>query len=516
MIDKRLASERMVPGEGDEPENMVGQSTERWLAEEALRESEQRHRILAALTSDYTYCCRLERDSQFVIESASEGFQTVTGYTVEELEERGGWPVLIHPDDLPATELLTADLINGKSCTAELRIVTRQGEVRWIRFSACPEPGPGGGTARLLGAVQDITERKRAEEALRESEERLRRFFAAAFEGLAIHDQGVILDVNQALADLHGYTISELIGMHVLDLVAPASRELVRANILAGYEQPYEGLILRKDGSSVPAEIRGKPTRFAGRTVRVTALRDLSERKRAERQLSALSARLLEVQEEERRHLALELHDQVGQVLTNLQLTLKAAAELPPEEQASRLAEAQRTVANLTAQVRDLSQTLRPTALDDLGLLPALLRHVECYTTQTGIQVHLDHRGLIGRFRSAVETVAYRIIQEALTNVARHARTDEVTVRASPEAGSLIIEVVDHGIGFDAQKDEEIRNGSGLSGMQERAALLRGCLLVRSREGKGTHVWATLPLEDPAQNYCNGSQGEDVEGIAGG
>src|SRR5262249_46450265 len=157
-------------------------------------------------------------------------------------------------------------------------------------------------------------------------------------EGLAIHEGGKILDANGPFAAMYGYELAEVIGRDVLDFAAPQDREQVRAAIRDGREQPYEGLSLRKDGTTFPVEVRGKNIRSDGRTLRVTALRDITQRKQAEEQLrhyagrlEDLSRRLLEVQEAERRHLGRELHDEVGQALTRLQLVLKASADLPPE-----------------------------------------------------------------------------------------------------------------------------------------------------------------------------------------
>jgi len=130
-----------------------------------------------------------------------------------------------------------------------------------------------------------ITEREQAKQSLQESEERFRRFSDAAFEGIAIHDNGVIIDVNQAYAAIFGYEQSEVIGMHVLDFAAPESRNLVMKNVLAGYEQPYEFIGQRKDGSTFVSEVHGKAIPYEGRSVRVTAVRDITERKRLEEAL---------------------------------------------------------------------------------------------------------------------------------------------------------------------------------------------------------------------------------------
>ncbi len=136
-----------------------------------------------------------------------------------------------------------------------------------------------------FATVKDITERKQAEEALRESEERFRRLSESAFEGIAIHDKGRILEANQAFERMFGYELSEVIGMSATDLAAPESRDLVSQNISSGHREPFEAIGLRKDGSTFPCLVRARPIPYQGRAVSVTAIRDISELKRAEEEL---------------------------------------------------------------------------------------------------------------------------------------------------------------------------------------------------------------------------------------
>lgn len=208
--------------------------------------------------------------------------------------------------------------------------------------------------------------------------------------------------------------------------------------------------------------------------------------------LQTLSRRLVEVQEAERRHVARELHDEIGQILTGLKLSLEMSARTP-----SSLDEAQKLVQDLITRVRDMSLELRPAMLDDLGLLPTLLWHVERYTGQTGVQVEFEHGGLGRRFPSDVETAAYRIVQEALTNVTRHAGVSEVTVWAWAYDDALNVHIEDRGRGFDPESASAA--GGGLSGMRERAALLGGHLNLDSRPGAGTRITAGFPLEAPLE-----------------
>jgi PAS domain S-box-containing protein len=350
--------------------------TERKRAEERLRESEERQRLFAELTSDYTYTCRVDPDGTFVTDTVTEGFSRVTGYTLDEVNARGGWAILIHPEDLPGVRARERRLREGQRDVNELRLVTRTGDVRWIRYSAQPVcDAETGRVVRLLGAVQDVTERKQAEDRLR-----------------------------------------------------------------------------------------------------------------------GLSHRLLEVQEAERRHLAGELHDEIGQLLTGLKLSLDMCERSLGETVNCHLREALGLVQDLTGRVRDLSLRLRPKMLDDLGLLPALLWHFERYTAQTGVCVSFRHAGVERRFGPGLETAAYRIVQEALTNVARHAGVAEADVGLWADEQKLTIQVEDRGRGLRSEEALASAACSGLAGMRERATLLGGHIAVESVPGEGTCVTAVVPL----------------------
>lgn len=219
--------------------------------------------------------------------------------------------------------------------------------------------------------------------------------------------------------------------------------------------------------------------------------------------LQALSNRLVEVQEAERRHIARELHDEIGQLLTGLKLLIEVSTLVPDAEAGkirSNLKEAQALVNELMTRVRDLSLGLRQTPLDELGLLTALRWHFERYTAQTGVRVVFKHKGVERkRFAPQIETAAYRVVQEALTNVARHAHVDHVTVRLWADHETLGIQVEDQGRGFDSDAVLNDAFSGGLSGMSERVTLLGGRLTVESKPGSGTRVTAEIPLSGSSE-----------------
>jgi signal transduction histidine kinase len=203
------------------------------------------------------------------------------------------------------------------------------------------------------------------------------------------------------------------------------------------------------------------------------------------------------VQEAERRHIALELHDEIGQILTGLKFTLEMSTRVPADTAKASLDEARAQVKELIMRVDDLSLDLRPAMLDDLGLLPTLLWHFERYSSQTNVRVTFRHTGLEGRrFVAEVETAAYRIVQEALTNVARHADVSEVMVRAWADRDVLAVQIEDQGAGFDPEAALAAGETTGVAGMRDRAVLLGGKLTIESTPGSGAGLMAEFPLGD--------------------
>jgi len=220
-----------------------------------------------------------------------------------------------------------------------------------------------------------------------------------------------------------------------------------------------------------------------------------------------LAKSLVDVQEAERRRIAAELHDHFGQLLTGLQFMLETVKTQADDTLKPGIDEIQESVRDVIEQVREMSLNLRPSMLDDMGLVPTLQWHFGRFTRQTGILVNFHCDEVLNRFRAEIETAAYRIIQEALTNVARYAQVKNVFVGLAIQHETLWVEVVDKGRGFDTSAILE-RPTSGLGGMRERAELAGGYLLVRSVLNQGTQVIAALPInENRLERRKNARQG---------
>lgn len=440
----------------------------------------------------------------------SPQIEAILGFTQEEwLNDPVRWYQQIHPDDKDRWSIEAAELfLLGQPLKSLYRVISRDGRVVWFHCEAKMVRKHDGRPWFIHGVAFDISELKSAEEALKQSEEMLRGLFESAPDTVVLirHD-GEIVSVNAQVQRMFGFSSGDVVGKSIETLIPDVSLlEHLQSRDGDSHIPSAPGTELhgrRKDGTQFPVDIMLNPMKAGDTSVVIGVVRDITRRKLAEEalrdyaeRLKALSRRLMEVQELERRNIALELHDEIGQVLTGLKLTLEVSTRLPADELGDSLKQARGLVNELMARVRNLSLDLRPAMLDDFGLLPTLLWHIEHYTAQTHVRVNFKHSGLEKeRFTPEVETAAYRLVQEALTNIARHANVREATVRIWTHQKLLSISIEDAGQGFDLDK-VVTRETSGLAGMRERATLLGGQLKIESRVGEGTKLLAELSVAD--------------------
>jgi len=367
-----------------------------------------------------------------------------------------------------------------------------------------------------MASLRSDAERDELLEALFVSERRLREMLESVqLVVVGLDREGQVTFCNEHLARVIGLHRSEVLGSNWFERFTPADQrrqieeQFVRLLDVTSVAAHFESDLLTARGERRTISWNFTTTRdMNARVIGVTGIgEDITDRLRmaaardelftqvisAHERLQALSRQLVRVQDEERRNLARELHDEIGQSLTGLKMMVDMALRSPAMAEAN-LRQVQSLLNELIGKVRSLSLDLRPAMLDDLGLLPALLWLVDRFMLQTQIQVNFRHQGLDGRrFATEIETAAYRIVQEALTNVARHAETDYAFVEVVAEGGLLHVEVRDHGRGFDPAGILTAGYAAGLSGLRERADLLGGRLVIESAPGQGTRVLADLP-----------------------
>jgi PAS domain S-box-containing protein len=308
-----------------------------------------------------------------------------------------------------------------------------------------------------------------------------------------------VVRVNREFTRLFGYTAEEALERRVDELIVPPeSREEHQRHADLAHRQrvEWEDVRRRKDGTRVPVSIIRVPVSLPGGEVKIYAIfADITQRRMAEEAERTFLHRSIDVQEAERQRVSRELHDEIGQVLTSARLLLGLAHRLPSDQATARVVEAQSALDGLIEQVRNLALDLRPAMLDDFGLEAALAWLSGRLTAQTGMRISRQESGLIGRrFHPDVEIAAYRIIQEGLTNVARHARVSEVTVRVRVSGETLLVEIEDRGVGFDPEKAQSSAHTVGLAGMRHRASNVGGRLTIETSAGEGTRITAEVPL----------------------
>ncbi|MBI4609184.1 MAG: PAS domain S-box protein [Candidatus Rokubacteria bacterium] len=339
---------------------------------------------------------------------------------------------------------------------------------------------------------------REANAALQVSEARYRELFENANDIIFTTDlEGNFTSINRAGEQLSGYQRDETASMSFAAVIAPEDLErawtMLQRKLTGQAERTsYELEILTKDGRRVPLEVSTRLIYHEGKPAGIQGIaRDVTERKRAEQAVR----RLNEVLEEETRRLAHALHDEAGQLLVSVYLALEEIGRELPARARGRLQEVTALLDQIEEQLRRLSHELRPTILDDLGLVPAVEFLAGRVAKRSGLRIGVEG-STGGRLPPLMETALYRSVQEALANVARHAQATRVRVHLRREARAIRCSVRDDGVGFDVGTVLARRGdrGLGLVGIRERAGALGGTLEVISAPGRGTELLITIPL----------------------
>jgi PAS domain S-box-containing protein len=483
--------------------------TQRKRTEEALRESEQRLRQLAEHVAEVLWMGDSKAQRTLYVNPA---YERIWGRTCESLyRDMRSFIDAIHPEDrqrfLDAFEAKTQSHI---CIEIDYRVIRPDGSTRWIRDRSYPVRDAAGEVYRFVGTAEDITEQKRAEEHLRRSEaylaesERLSHIGTWAWK---IPTPEIIF-WSQEQYRIYGFDRGN--GPPTLEAVLArihpedsAVAETIKRVLSEKKDMDLDFRILLPDGTVRYIHSLGHPVVNQAGEVEFNGMSmDVTERKLAENalqrsldQVRALAAKVESVREEERTRLARQIHDDLGQAWTGIKMDLSSLLHHPPvrrQERARRRQAILDLIDDAIESIRKIATELRPGILDDLGLAAAVEWAAEEFAARTGTKCALELPPGDLAIDSEAATALFRILQEALTNIARHAEATEFSLRLAESDGGLCLEVRDNGKGFN---EAQLAPGGslGILGMRERALLLGGRLNIRGSPGEGAAVTAWIP-----------------------
>lgn len=356
-------------------------------------------------------------------------------------------------------------------------------------------------------------ERIRAETALRASDALKGAIMESALDCIITIDRdGRVMEFNSAAQKTFGYSREEAIGRDLADLIIPLDarqrhREAI-THYVSGSSDFFMGrrveiTAVRKDGTEFPAEMALTPIEIPGGPIFTSYLRDITERKRAEKAMREVPGQILQAQESERMRVARELHDSVNQILSSTKFRLDSIEErdlVPNQITAESLTKAKGLLDKAMHEVWRISRNLRPSELDDLGLIPAVRSLCSEYMHRTGVNIDL-HLPRTVHLSPNIELTLYRIIQESLNNVEKHSEATEVVLTLSDTESELLLVMEDNGIGFKAPSaspaNPRKKSGMGLVGIMERVAFVGGFVEFKSVPDKGARIEVRIPRLTP-------------------
>ena len=422
-----------------------------------------------------------------------------------------------HPEDKDFIAHVVEEAIaTHKPNDFHYRMIRPDGKERTLHVSLAVTTDEHDNPVRIFGAVQDVTDRKKGEDDLRQ-----------AYQRLSYHVQNTPLAVIEWDKDLNitrwsdqaekifGWKASEVMGKHRYDPDFPIVYKEDQEQVAKADHDLTNGLVDRnvslnrnytKDGKVIYCEWYNSVLKDdQGNVVTILSLtHDVTERKQAEKKLPAsyeqirsLSEHLTNIREEERKYIAREIHDELGQQLTVLKMDVGSIVkkiQLTDDVMRNRLASLSTRIDSIIQSVRTISSELRPSLLDDFGLPSAIAWHLEQIQKRSGIKTHFHEPNDEWNLADPIKTNLFRLLQEALTNIVRHSKATDVKVSLDRNDHSITLSIIDNGIGFNATNVDR-GNTLGIVGMRERAGIIGGKLEINTVPGNGTNILVTVPVE---------------------
>jgi PAS domain S-box-containing protein len=451
--------------------------------------------------------------------------QELTGYSLKEVKGKRLWDFLSIREERAQVKSSFEEVLKGGTAQGETHWLTKRGQPRLIAWNNTVAVSDDSAVDYVIHTGVDVTNREEAQEHARESEATMRALLETAAQAIvAVDGNGRIALVNAAAETVFGYTRRELVGQPMEILVPERLRATHAGNRSAYLLQPRTrpmgiGLNLsgiRKDGSEFPVEVSSSYVETKGGMLSVAFISDITERKRNEttlleyqKELQTLTARLLAIQEAGNKELARELHDALSQKLAALAMevsTLLQSTSKSPESLPERVRALSTRINGLAEDVHAMSRRLHPAILDELGLEAALREECLGFSTQEGVPVQFGSEGVPSSLPEGISLCLYRVAQESLRNIAKHAKAANVRIVLSRKQDGIGLRVEDTGDGFDVNEAKK-KGGLGLISMEERVRLVNGKFSIQSKPGDGTIVEVFVPL---------GSKGNETVETASG
>jgi PAS domain S-box-containing protein len=446
----------------------------------------------------------------------SDRYKEWTGYSPEDFyHDRYTWYKSLHPGDrASAIESYIKAYKNNNEYNYEYRVIHKDtGEVRWVREHGVPVKDEDGTLVLFDGTITDITERKLAEEAQQKSEEFSTNLLKKSPNPIVVINSDLSVKyVNPALEKMTGFSSKELLGKkppYPWFTGEDGGEEVDKLQLtLNGDIAKSEQLYQKKDGERFWVEVTSATvTHSDGSRYLLVNWTNVTEQKRLRDDMRFYIREVTRAQENERNRISRELHDETAQSLADLCTDVDTIVmkEQLPLKVVQRLEKVRLKIDNILEEVRRFSHELRPGLLDQFGLIPSLENLVADVNTEKNLICCLEVEGVEQRLSSEAESLLFRITQEALRNIRKHARATEAIVRVNFRRGKVVLRITDNGVGF---KVPEMMSGFtrggklGLMGMQERAHLLDGSLKVDSRIGRGTSIEVNIPVK-PDNDSCS-------------
>ncbi|RYZ62209.1 MAG: PAS domain S-box protein [Chitinophagaceae bacterium] len=486
--------------------------TEQKNAQETLRISNQRYELALKATSDVIWDLDLQTQTIYW----GESFRKMFGHTsISEVSDSATWRQLVHTADIDRVEKSLKDVINStqNNWSAEYRFRRANGNYAYVLDKSFLIRNKEGKAMRMVGAMQDITQQKESETAIRLSEERFRLLFYQSptpkwmFKG----DTLQIVEVNEAALRLFGYTKEEFLQLSLHDLVIDDDgfdQDIITEEKLSRYKDIV--LQQKKNGDVFSLEVTSQPIELpTGRhfivigddvTEKIALQQMVLEEKYAAQKEVAKA--IINTQENERSEIAKELHDNVNQLLTTAKLYIENI-NYYPEQKETFAQKGIDMIQKSISEIRSLSKQLVTPVINDIGFKATIDELLEHYSAMNLFHIDLSYNLEEPHLEKGMQLTIYRIIQEQMNNIVKYAKASVVQITVHACRQSLEVIISDNGVGFDKRKTTK---GLGLKNMKNRAEVYKGDFRIRSTEGSGTVVQVTFPFQTETNQHAEKSK----------